>query len=217
MNTKNKTIYLSILAIATALLYLTTFTNSTAVKNFDLGVFNQKTSFGSWNLVQDIGPMPKEIAGLAGSEILRKVYRNPAGDEVQMVIVANNFRGSIHGPTDCLPAQGWVIDTKKTVHAEIAGDTVPFNAMSSRLRHQKGVEHSLVWYWYAVYGGNHSSHFAAVVHNAIQRALFGRKYYWALVRLSTSVGKDGSAHASAALGDFLRQAYPTIKRSKDSI
>jgi EpsI family protein len=217
MQTKHKIIFLSVLTFANILLYLTPFTKSAEVRNFDLSVFSQKTAFGGWRLVQDIGPMEKEIAALPGSEIIRKVYRNPAGEEVQMVIVANSFRGSIHSPTDCLPAQGWVIDSMKVARADIAGDAVPVNTISSHLRHQKGVEHSLVWYWYAVYGGNYSSHFSAVLHNAVQRALFGRKYHWALVRLSTSVTGKNDEQASTILGGFLREVYPAVKQSKDSI
>lgn len=217
MKTTHKIIYLSILVIATILLYFTPLTQSTEVNNFDLSVFSTKTTFGNWHLAEDIGPTEAEIKGLPGSSILRKFYKNETGDEVQMVIVANNFRSSIHSPTDCLPAQGWVIDSMKVIKQLAAGDTVRINHIESHISSNKGTARSTVWYWYATCGENYSGHFSAVLHNAIQRVLFGRKHNWALVRLSTSSAEQKDKQANAILQNFLKQAYPTIKQSKDSI
>jgi len=214
---KTKLIFLITLILANILLYLTPLTQSREVNNFRLGPIDAATTYGAWHLEKDIGATEVEITGLPGSTIVRKSYRNDKGQEIQFVIIANNFRSSIHSPTDCLPAQGWVIDRMDVERNTIARDAVPVNTIMSRINTKEGTRRELVWYWYAVYGHNFSSHFRAVVYNSIQRTLFGRKYYWALIRLTTPITAAGEPAAAEALQDFLRQSYPTIKQIKDTI
>ncbi|MFC2149312.1 exosortase C-terminal domain/associated protein EpsI [Candidatus Auribacterota bacterium] len=212
---KRKIIFLVILIAANIVFYLTPFTRSKDVRNFDLRQFDGDHKYGKWVLSEDVGAFEREKNALKGSNVLRKIYKDQEGKNVEFLIVSDNFRGSMHSPTDCLPAQGWVIDKKEIVKYSIDGITVPVNCLLTHYQSGEKVVAELVWYWYAVCNNDFANYIEAVAFNSIQRVLYGKKYYWGLVRLSMRIEGKDSHEENEAMKDFLRSAYPSIKYVKD--
>jgi len=175
-----------------------------------------KTDINSWKMLKDLGLTEVEITGLPESDISRRVYQDQAGNVVEITMVVSDLKSSLHPPTDCLPAQGWIIDKMKVENIDIGGEVVLVNIIVTHIpTKDKGIQSELIWYWYPIYKNNMNKHYKAVLYNSAYRVMYGKKYKWAMVRLSTHIDKSVDDSMNT-MTEFFKDMYPIIEHMKDT-
>ncbi|MDP8262989.1 MAG: EpsI family protein [Candidatus Ancaeobacter aquaticus] len=209
-------VFIAVLIIANAVLYMTPFVQCQDGANFNTAFYYNKRDIHNWKMLKDLGPTEVEIKGLPESDISRRVYQDKAGNDVEITMVVSDLKSSLHPPTDCLPAQGWIIEEMKVDNIYLGGETVPVNVIVTHIpTKDKGVQRELIWYWYPIYHNNFSKHYKGVLYNSAYRVMYGKKFKWAMVRLSTHIVTSVD-DSMKAMTEFFKDMYPIIKHMKDT-
>ena len=80
-----------------------------------LAVASFPEQVGAWQSNGDI-PVPAVIKQkLPTARIVDRVYVNPAGQKVEMLLLTAARREDIHDPARCLPSQGWQMSNRRTI------------------------------------------------------------------------------------------------------
>lgn len=163
------------------------------------------TTIASWQMRGEYAPSLREIELLETENILTRIYRDPNGREVSMVIVydPSGNRKMAHPQEICLQADGLSTLTKSSVPLE----NLNFN--TERLLMQRDRTRLLYYYWYKA-GPHHSGNYITSQLRLAVNSLTASPGGTALIRLSTSA-KDESA-ADQALQQFARDAMPQFDR-----
>jgi EpsI family protein len=147
--------------------------------------------------------------------ISRRLYHNSKGESVTVTVVLSGAeRRSIHRPQQCLPAQGFAIESSSVMLAPIEGRP-PLKLMLIQARKGGGgadsafVPRSLMAYWFA--GGGHETHdhFRRIAYMAWDNVVHGVRARWAYVSLQTTSGVKDQA-AERRLKELVAALYPEL-------
>ena len=151
----------------------------------------------------------------ADTKISRRIYQNENGDAVTVAIVlSGSERRSIHRPQQCLPAQGFSIESSSVMAVPLEGRQ-PLQLTLIKARHARGSAMPvssgiLLAYWFV--GGGHETHdhIKRAGYMAWDNLIYGVRPRWAYVSLQTPSGA-GEQVAEDLLAGFARQLYPILK------
>ena len=160
----------------------------------------------------------------AETRFAKRLYRNTAGDEVQVIVVfsGSDMNTSIHRPERCLPAQGWTIIRNSAESVPVPGsDAVPVTRLSN-VRTVPGGDgrprlvSNVAYYWFVGGRSVTRSHLGRSWTDMRDRLLRNRDQRWAYLTVSAVVtaglrpgGRDEGA-TDALLGAFIAELWPQI-------
>lgn len=144
--------------------------------------------------------------------ILHRRYRNQAGLTVMVsVVISGQDQRSIHRPQQCLPAQGYAVQSSKVLRVPLdGGGSLDLAVLSAN---RPGSVPVVFAYWFMGQGHETASHFrrfALMGWETVRRGVRARWTYVS-VQLESSAGKD---HAEQAIQIFVRQLYPLIRKQR---
>ena len=143
--------------------------------------------------------------------IARKVYTNPRGVEIQATVVLSGAeQKSIHRPEQCLPAQGFVIESSKLATVPLPGRP-PLGVTVLQARQAVSGVRVLFAYCFAGGGRETPNHLRRLAWMAWDNVAHGYRARWAYVSVQTGSNGMPSA-AEQRLTDFARRFYPLIHR-----
>jgi len=153
----------------------------------------------------------------ADTMISRRMYQNKKGDAIAVAIVlSGSDRRSIHRPQQCLPAQGYSVESSSVMTAPLEGrQPLRLTMIKARRGEDKANQGSprlLLAYWFL--GGGHETHdhIMRAVYMAWDSLIHGVRPRWAYVSLQTTSGANEQV-AKDLLSEFIRQLYPVLKNS----
>lgn len=115
---------------------------------------------------------------------------------------------SVHSPANCIPGNGWVIDTVST--KTISVDDVLFSLKRVLIR--KGEMQTLVYYWFAQRGRTLHSQYG-VKWYLLWDSIFMNRTDGALIRLTTPISRaESERDGDKRLGKFLKEIQPLISK-----
>ena len=154
----------------------------------------------------------------------KRAYRNPAGDEVQVIVVfsGSDMNTSIHRPERCLPAQGWTIIQNTPAEVPLPDQT---RLAVTRLKNLRSIQDAsgrpflvsnIAYYWFVGHQNVTRSHLARSWMDIRDRILRNSDQRWAYLTASAVVtaglqpgGKDEAA-TDTLLAGFLAALWPEI-------
>ena len=151
--------------------------------------------------------------------IVRRIYQNERNESITVTIVfSGRERRSIHRPQQCLPAQGYSIETSSVLSVPLDGRPPLKLTLIQARRGDIKVAHTprlLMAYWFA--GGGHETHdhFKRMTFMAWDNLIHNVRPRWAYVSLQTSAN-IGEQVSERRLGSFVHQLYPLIKQDSSS-
>jgi hypothetical protein len=145
--------------------------------------------------------------------IIRRQYQGGQKDPIMVTLVlSGKERRSIHRPQQCLPAQGFTVESSSVLSVPLEGrDPLKLTLMHARKAGGGGggVAPAVVLaYWFA--GGGHETHdhFERMGYMAWDVLIHGVRARWTYVSLQkVSRGKSSDAY----LSEFIRKLYPLLK------
>jgi EpsI family protein len=194
--------------IAAALLLLTFAVNRAAgrlpipkLKRVDISQVPRRID--RWTCFQDLPETEGEHIAAPYAEFHRWLYRDPAGQEVELLLETATDPQQFHTPTQCMPAQQWDVDPVQRTAvspppgAGIAGQ----DGNIMRMRH--GDERELLLYWYT------SERQLDKVQQLIDKLLAGHPSTRLFVRVRVSANA-GYERAEALAKQFAAAALPPL-------
>ena len=154
---------------------------------------------GAWEATP-LPPLDPQVAQiLAADDYHSAILRNPGADapvELFMAWYRDQMTGGVHSPEVCLPGGGWEIARLERIDVSAEfGQGAPFTL--NRAVIQRGMDRSLVYYWYEQQGHRMASELSAKVQLMTGRLTTGRQDS-AIVRLITPIGVDESMDSAEA-------------------
>ena len=143
----------------------------------------------------------------------RKLYTNPRGEQVYAtVVLSRSEQKSIHRPQQCLPAQGFVIESTRVMAVPLP-ERAPLDLTVLRAVRQTGSSSVRIVYAYCFAGGGRetASHYRRLLWMAWDNLVHGYRARWAYVSVQTA-DTGNSRAAEARLAGFVRSVYPLIHR-----
>lgn len=171
-------------------------------------------AIGPWSAVND-PPMDEDVLRVLGvDDYLSRVYYNNNGTAAGLYL---GFYGSqrqgdtIHSPMNCLPGAGWqpVSEGELTLsNVDGEGRSVTVN----RYVIQKGLDRTLVLYWYHGRGRVVANEYWSKAF-LIRDAIVSNRTNGSLVRVIVPIAPDAqnnSAPAEAVAEEFVRTLFPLL-------
>ena len=167
---------------------------------------------GQWRAVVD-PPLDKDVLRVLGvDDYLSRAYYQPNGAGVGLYM---GFYGSqrqgdtIHSPMNCLPGAGWEPVSEGRLQIENV-DGAGRNVTVNRYVIQKGLDRTLVLYWYHGRGRVVASEYWSKAF-LIRDAIVDNRTDGSMVRVIVPI-KDESklAPAEALAQEFVRAIFPTL-------
>jgi EpsI family protein len=154
--------------------------------------------------------------------IRKKQYTHVSGDSMFVTIVLSGAQQkSLHRPQQCLPAQGYVIESNRPIQVNLPGRE-PLKVALLGLRRsmnrsggEQNHERSLYAYWFVGGGRETSSHLARLYWMSKDRIVRGMAPRWAYITVSTSSESD-SEGSLQRLSRFIAELYAAIGTPMDS-
>jgi EpsI family protein len=147
------------------------------------------------------------------TEIVRRNYASPLGESFSVaVVVSAREQRSLHRPQQCLPAQGFVIESSRVEEVPLAGSD-PLRVMVLDLRRAGRATtrpEAVFAYWYAGQGRETPFYLERLWYNAMSRVLRQEVHRWAYVAVNTQ-GYARPAQQQERLHAFLAQLHPMLK------
>ncbi|WP_209425312.1 VPLPA-CTERM-specific exosortase XrtD [Pararhodobacter sp. SW119] len=169
---------------------------------------------GGWQATP-LPPLDPQVAQiLAADDYHSAILRNPRADapvELFMAWYSDQMRGGVHSPEVCLPGGGWEIARLERIDvSEEFGNGATFTL--NRAVIQRGMERSLVYYWYEQQGQRTASEFTAKMQLMSGKLRNGRQDS-AIVRLITPIGvEEPQQVAEQRLRDALGEVLEPLPR-----
>lgn len=170
----------------------------------DVSVFPRR--LGEWQGGADRPLEPAVQKQLANANVMDRIYTNPQGREVNLLIVSSTDPEDAHSPEACLPAQGWL--PQSTRKEQIDGQMMHVDQMSL------GASRLDVVFWWDILVDENANILSHV--EALRESIRGQGTI--MVRLtmpadstSTQTLRDFARLVLPAMREWKRTA-PTIKR-----
>lgn len=152
------------------------------------------------------------------TQISKKTFLSSDGREIYVSIVLSGYeQKSIHRPQQCLPAQGFSIDSTSTEHIHVT-DLHDIKITLLELRRPDGLGgYSKYYYAYWFIGPKHETH------SHLERLLFMSKdrifrnaaSQWAYVAISIE-SFEGDVNGKNELVKFIKELYPFVIHKDNS-
>jgi EpsI family protein len=175
---------------------------------------NFPMEIASWRAIVD-PPMDEDVLRVLGvDDYLSRVYYKPSGAAVGLYM---GFYGSqrqgdtIHSPMNCLPGAGWEPISEgrlEILNADGAGRDITVN----RYLIQKGLDRTLVLYWYQGRGRVVANEYLSKAF-LIRDAMVTNRTDGSLVRVIAPIAgaeEDNEAASEALAEEFVRTIFPTL-------
>jgi EpsI family protein len=146
----------------------------------------------------------------AGTHIIKRSYESPGRAPVHVsIVIAGDERRSIHKPQVCLRGQGFTIRDQHVERIRIDKNR-QFAAMflDATRRPQGNGPSTSYAYWFASKIRETPHHLVRLFWIAVDGAVFGKRYTWAYVAVSSDARKSNRAHSTVK--EFLKELYPLI-------
>ncbi len=164
-------------------------------------------ALGPWRLVQE-GVVEEEVQEvLRADDILTRVYRAPGSQPVSLFIAyfrSQRTGQAPHSPKNCLPGSGWTPSESDTVEVSTPGRAAPLRV--NRYVVQKGLERSVVLYWYQSQRRAIASEYLAKIHLVLDSLRYNRSDT-ALIRVVTPIVEENVEEADRAVIGFVQALY----------
>ncbi len=161
---------------------------------------------GGWVMKGEVIFDAPVLRVLRPSDYLMRVYADGRGESIELYVGFHDGgpgSGPIHSPRNCLPGAGWELMNSRDMDLPTPAGSVRM----VRAVYAKGAERSLFYYWYQVRGDSLTSDFALKLAE-LKGMLLERRRDAAFIRLHLRE----NAGADAAVSDFLKAAYPELRR-----
>jgi EpsI family protein len=165
---------------------------------------------------QALPPMDAKILAVLGvDDYLNRVYVLP--DRAAVGLYVGYFKSqrqgdSIHSPLNCLPGAGWEPLSKSFVSIPVAAREGPAAVDANRYVIQKGLDRTLVLYWYQSHGRTVASEYWSKLF-LIRDAVRMNRTDAALVRIIAPIqpnAEDGEMRAERQATDFVKALFPLL-------
>lgn len=137
-------------------------------------------------------------------------YARPQESPVNLYIAyydSQRIGTSIHSPSNCLPGNGWQLESSDEIGLTLGGKTVPV----IRTLIRKGADTSLIYYWFDERGRALIDQYEAKWYLLLD-SIFMHRTDGALIRLVTPLPSGQSpAEGDQRLQSFLDAAYPLVQ------
>ncbi len=170
-------------------------------------------ALGTWR-GQDLPPISDRImSNLGVDDYIDRAYVNFQGAQLELYIgyyLSQSQNDSIHSPLNCLPGAGW--NPVRREHLQIAvGDR---NIDVNRIAIRKGLQESVVLYWYHSHGRAVANEYWAKFYTVADAMRTGRTDA-ALVRITCptrSLDAADEEEAGRLASEFAQLLYPYLSR-----
>lgn len=166
---------------------------------------------GGWRVTREGYVDAETQAVLRADDTLSRAYGKADRDRGASLFVAyfktQRTGQAPHSPKNCLPGSGWEPTSIGTIAIEAGGETITVN----RYVIAKGDVRSVVLYWYQTQNRVIASEYMAKVHLVTDAIRYNRTDT-ALVRVVVPVRGSDEDMATAAAIDFVKSAYPALKK-----
>lgn len=144
------------------------------------------------------------------TKIVRKEYVHHEHPRISVTLVASGHeQRSIHRPEQCLPAQGYVIQSKKQLRIPLAGrPPLAVSLFTASIGDQILQRRPALLYWFHAAGRETPYHWQRLWWMAQDR-LRGKMQSWAYIMLFTEIQSTDEGHLQY-LKEFLGALYPSI-------
>jgi len=162
------------------------------------------------------------------TEIIKKVYTNPAGEIINAQIVLSGAeKRSIHRPELCLPAQGWSINGREYLPVKLADGrsiSVMCDTITRQVEIAPGVSKplsTLFCYWFVGDGTTTASHAMRILLSSWDRVVHHKNHRWAYIAVSAPVlegFKQGGRNVEGTMRmieDFISEISPDIMKKPE--
>lgn len=96
---------------------------------------------GEWTAGPDIVADTEVQQKLPTATLVTRVYTNPTGESVELLLLTAGRREDFHNPNECFPGHGWELSNKQKTSLE-------GQAVNTMLAVRESAQ-SEVWYWWA--------------------------------------------------------------------
>lgn len=166
-----------------------------------------------WGRPVEVSAVEREILP-RDTGFSRKIYRNPAGQDVLFsIVLSGRDRSSLHRPELCLVGQGWTIRQREVVSiGDWDRELFPVPTKLTRLSLERQVEgqrvRAVMLYFYVGKAAAAATTTGRLWQD-VWRRLTGKPTRWAYVVLQTLVPDDPVA-ANRQLEAFLQEIWPVV-------
>lgn len=162
---------------------------------------------GQWRLTQE-GVVEDEVQEvLRADDVLTRVYSAADSQSVNLFIAyfrSQRVGQAPHSPKNCLPGSGWTPSEAGTVEVPVPRGDEPLHV--NRYIVQKGLQKSVVLYWYQSHSRAIASEYSAKIYLVLDSLRHNRSDT-ALVRVVTPVLDGDVAAADRAVIRFVQSLY----------
>jgi EpsI family protein len=161
------------------------------------------------------------------TEIVRKLYTNPSGDQVTCsIVLSGGEKRSIHRPEICLPAQGWVIGSGGAVPVPLkSGKTLQVMDLSLSRPYEVRPGtfiplRSQFMYWFIGKDITTPYHMVRILRTSWDRVFHKVNHRWAYVLVTSVVGDSlrpggkNTEETQAMLKQFIKEILPYFQKSE---
>jgi EpsI family protein len=157
-------------------------------------------TIGDWKGRREPDFSPEILAVLRVDDYTSRTYRSSMGAVgfYAGYYASQRQDASIHSPLNCLPGAGWLPIEKGHVTLQVSDGTGSHRAIEiNRVVIQKGLDRSVVLYWYQSHGRVVASEYLGKAYTVIDAIRYNRTD-GALIRVVAPVADQGSASVAAA-------------------
>lgn len=159
------------------------------------------------------------------TELVRKTYTNPAGDQIsQTIVLSGGEKRSIHRPEICLPGQGWTISGQETIPVTLDNGRKMEVVNLTLVKEQALADGRRVtlrgyfMYWFVGKDRTTSSQFTRIMLTAMDRLRENKNHRWAYVIVSGLITENlrpGGRNAQDTVTmakEFIRESVPAFQK-----
>lgn len=160
----------------------------------------------------DLVSLPERNLLPSDTVLARRSYHNSRNESFEVTIVlSGQEQKSIHRPEQCLPAQGYAIDSSAVMPIALAGRaSLKVRILQARL---PGSTTQRMYFVYWFIGGTRETpyHAQRLAWMAWDNLIHGIRSRWAYISIAAKDNPASGVPTEQRLADFIRQLYPCLK------
>jgi EpsI family protein len=172
-------------------------------------------AFDGWKSSPEEPMDEKSLAVLKPDDYTIRTYSRGPSDYASLFIAyfGSQRQGeTLHSPLNCLPGAGWIPTSLGRSNIIVTGnDGRPRAIDVNRVVIEKGLDRSLVLYWYQSHGRVTASEYWGKFYTVVDSIRLARSDA-ALVRVTIPMGPDDHGAADNAAVSFVRALFPQLPR-----
>lgn len=187
------------------------FRHNTAPPPVAVRLSSALTSFGDWQMIEDI-PLDERVRSeLKLDDYLFRRFSNGRATLVLYIgyYYSNAKVGAAHDPLVCFPGQGWVLSDKKAIATQVqlpeGVDTLAFATMKAERNEDK----EMLLYWFQADTQATDSTLMQKLH-LLRKTILGKGQHNAFVRVSINLRNTTMNDGQETLKIFISDFYPVF-------